>query len=132
MSKASPPAGLGRAGKALWREIITQLSDDGLVPDRRESRWLFDAAREADQLADIEAALADAADLVVLGSQKQPVAHPLLGEARRSRQVIAALLARIGMQDPAVETAAGPGRGSRTTSETARRAARARWDRGGA
>ncbi|QFU97883.1 hypothetical protein KDY119_01389 [Luteimicrobium xylanilyticum] len=72
-------------------------------------------------LADIDVALIDA-PMVVRGAQGQLVAHPLLSEARRSRAQIATLLGKIGLEDPAVAT----GRGGRTTSTSARRAALAR------
>lgn len=121
-AKLAPPRGLGDAGKALWRAITGQLEGDGLTPDARESIWLELAAREADQLATIESALAGEA-LIVRGSRGQDVSHPLLAEARSSRQTIAALLARVGLEDPASVVV---GRGSRTTSTSARRAAHVR------
>lgn len=116
-----PPRGLGDAGKALWKAIQEQIVADGLVLDARESRWLRDACAEADQLARIESALADA-PLEVRGSQGQPVPNGLLGEATRCRTTIAGLLARIGLDDPA--TAAKPGRPvGAAASLAARRAA---------
>lgn len=118
--KPRQPSGLGKAGAALWRAILGQLDDDGLVPDAREQQWLALACREADQLAAVEAALAGQS-LTTLGSAKQLVAHPLLGECRASRQVIAGLLARVGLDDP-LAVASG-GSGSRTTTAAGRRAA---------
>lgn len=78
------------------------------------------ACREQDMLAQIELALVDA-PLTVKGAQSQLVAHPLIGEARRSRAQIASLLKAISLEDPSL--AAGSGRGSRTTSTAARSAA---------
>lgn len=75
-------------------------------------------------LAAIESELATADKLTVKGAQSQLVAHPLLGEARRSRAQIAALLKGLGLDDPGV--APSRGRGSRTTSWQARSAAQAR------
>jgi hypothetical protein len=118
--KPRTPSNLRESGSSLWRSIVNQVSADGLVLDARELRWLHDACDEADQLAALMVALADA-PLTVLGSQRQPVANPLIGEARRCRVTIAGLLARVGLEDP--EAAAGSGRGSRTTSTAARRAA---------
>jgi hypothetical protein len=66
--------------------------------------------------------------MVVRGAQGNLVAHPLIGEARRSRAAIQSLLKTIGLEDPAAE---GKGRGSRTTSTQARTAAMRRH-RGGA
>jgi len=117
------PSDLGASGRALWREIARQVAQDGLILDAREAVLLTMACREADQLAVIEDALVDAS-LMVRGSQGQQVAHPLLGEARRSRTTIAALLGKIGLEDPLA--AAGPGRGARTTPAMARGAASSR------
>jgi hypothetical protein len=52
------------------------------------------------------------------------VAHPLIGEARRSRTTIHSLLKQIGLEDPGA--AAPVGRGGRTTSTSARHAAMTR------
>lgn len=75
-------------------------------------------------LNSIEAELATAGRLTVKGAQGQLVAHPLLGEARRSRAQIASLLKAIGLDDP--DAGAGTGRGGRTSSWQAREAANAR------
>lgn len=118
------PSFLNDAGRALWFEIVDQLAEDGLVPDAREKRLLRDACAEADQLALIESALVGA-DLVVRGSQGQDVAHPLVGEARRCRTTIAALLGKIGLEAEA-SSAAG------ARSANARSLANARWQKRGA
>lgn len=99
----TPPRGLKPAGLALWRSIAKQFADDGLVPDAREHRWLEDACREADMLALIEVELEKAAksdQLTVRGSQGQPTSNAMIGEARRSRQQVSVLLARLGIEDP--------------------------------
>jgi hypothetical protein len=118
-NKIKPPSRLGAAGRELWSAIVAQVADDGLVLDARELRWLRDACAQADALARIEAAF-DGAPLEVVGSTGQPRANPLIAEATRSRSTIAALLARLHLDDPAFD---GTGRGSRTTSTSARRAA---------
>lgn len=123
-SRARPPRGLQGAGRALFRALSAQIEADGLVFDARESTLLVHACREADMLAAIEAELATAERLTVKGAQGQLVAHPLLGEARRSRAQIAALLKGLGLEDP--HATSGSGRGSRTTSWQARDAAQAR------
>ena len=130
MSSGKPrqPAGLGKAGAALWRSLIGQLDADGLLPDAREVEWLTLACMERDVLAALMSAL-EGQPLTVLGSARQMVAHPLIGECRSSRTSIAALLGRIGLVDPAAEERTGSG--SRTTSQSARRAALARYGRAG-
>ena len=120
-----PPRGLGRDGRALWRAIAGQVHGDGLGLDARELELLESACRERDMLGSIQEALEDAPP-TVKGAQGQLVAHPLLGEARRSRQTIATLLKAIGLEDPLV---AKVGRGSRTTSSQARDAVMSRYGR---
>lgn len=126
MADTRPPAApraLGPAGRALWRDIAKQMASDGLVPDAREQRFLLLACAEQDQLAKLEAELADL-PLTVKGAAGQPVAQPLLAEARRSRVFIAAQLARLDFFDSTAGK--GSGRGSRTTSTQARDAAMTR------
>ena len=123
---ARRPRNLASEGRALWRQIASQVAEDGLELDQRELKLLESACREQDMLARIEAALADA-PLTVKGAQNQLVAHPLISEARRSRAQIAALLRAIGLEDPTL--ARGSGRGSRTSSTQARAAAAARHHR---
>lgn len=119
------PPGLGTEGARLWREIAAEMADDDLVPTSRERRWLEDACRTADVVADLEAAL-EGQDRVVRGSQGQPVAHPLIAEIRQQRAALAALLARIEMTEG---ESSAVGRGGRTTSFQARAAAQARHGR---
>ena len=118
---ARTPKDLGVAGRALWRSLAGQIAADGLKFDVRELVLLTHACREADMLALIEAELAQAACLTVRGAQGQLVAHPLLGEARRSRAQVASLLKAIGLDPP--DEMPGTGRGVRTTSTQARTAA---------
>lgn len=116
------PAGLGPAGKRLWRGVAAQAARDVSALDGRELLWLGLAAAEADALALIEAALAGQPRMV-LGAQGQLAAHPLVAEARRSRAAIAAWLRLLDLLGP-VE--GREGRGSRTTSVSARAAANRR------
>jgi len=120
---ARTPKNLASEGRSLWHAIALQVAEDGLELDQRELKLLESACREQDMLARIEAALVDA-PLTVKGAQAQMVAHPLIGESRRSRVTIAGLLKAIGLEDPSL--AASSGRGSRTTSTSARRAALSR------
>ncbi|MDJ0413817.1 hypothetical protein [Rhodococcus opacus] len=119
VKKTRPPANLGAAGKVLWNSITGQVAEDGLILDVRELRLLRDAAHSADDLARLEAEL-DAADLMVRGSQGQPVVNGLFAEVRACRGQIAALLKQISLDDPAE---VGAGRGGRTSSTQARSAA---------
>lgn len=114
------PKDLGREGKRLWRVIARQVAEDEAALDARETEWLRLACREADDLAGIEDALVGQ-PRTVRGAQGQLVAHPLIGEVRRSRNAIAAWLSKLDLVDP--DAALSSGRGSRTTSTSARHAA---------
>ena len=117
------PAALSKPGRTLWKSVAHQLADDGLVLDARDRELLEQACREADVLAEIEDALVGAPK-TVKGAQGQIVAHPLIGEARRSRTTMMTLLGKLDLADPT--SAAGGGSGSRTTPWQARAAAQAR------
>ncbi|MEP9417475.1 P27 family phage terminase small subunit [Gordonia sp. VNQ95] len=124
-----PPSLLAKAGRALWRTITVQVADDGMELDARELELLRQACATADDLARIEAEMITDDRLVVKGSQGQPVAHPMLSEARACRAQIASLLARIDLAVPdetPVPKVTGP------RSVQARRAANARWQGRGA
>jgi hypothetical protein len=119
---AKTPAGLGPAGRGLWRRIASDVAvhDLELRPD--EAFVLEQAARQADTIATLEAELADA-PLMVRGSQGQDVAHPLLAEVRLGRALLAQLLGRLNLGR--VEVPETP------RSRSARRAAQARWSGAG-
>lgn len=121
------PRELGKAGRALWRDVAGQMAEDGLVPDRREQRYLLLACSEQDELAALEAELATLPK-IVRGSQGQDVANPLIAECRRSRTFIATMLGKIELFDSTADR--GSGSGSRTTSWSARAAANARHGSG--
>lgn len=106
------PAGIGSAGRRLWRSIAAQWASDGLEPDARERDWLAAACRERDLLASIDAALdaaVEAGELTVKGSRGQMVAHPLFAEARSARSFITATLNRLGFDDAAGVPDSGAG-----------------------
>lgn len=124
--KARKPAGLGPEGSQLWAEVVAEMALDGVDPTSKDRRWLLDACATADRIADLEAAL-QGQPRVVLGSQKQPVAHPLIAEIRQHRATLGALLARVEMT--AQDDVARSGSGGRTTSSQARSAALVRHGR---
>jgi hypothetical protein len=89
------PAGLGESGRKLWREI-TSVFDIEHDPDRRE--LLFQAAKTADQIAELDEAAAEA-PLTVKGSMGQPVLSPFIAEARVQRGWLAQLLAQVNFAE---------------------------------
>jgi pyruvate/2-oxoglutarate dehydrogenase complex dihydrolipoamide acyltransferase (E2) component len=117
------PKGLGEEGRALWSSVVTGLPA-GWEFDERETAILTLAARQADDLAALQAVIAREGPIAV-GSTGQPVVHPAVAEARQARLAIGRLLGQLGVPDEA---------GSRGTAASMRgqRAARARWGRRGA
>lgn len=127
--KAAPvPANLGTDGRALWRDVAGQVAADGMELDARERRWLTDACAEADVVAVLAGGLVGA-PLMVRGSQGQDVINPVFAEIRQHREALGRLLARLRLDEPE-ENVVVVGRGSRTTSTSARAAAMARYGRG--
>lgn len=128
MTSNSPPRapkGLGPAGRRLWRDVHRPDADGShleLRPD--ELTVLAAAARTADELVALEAALADA-PTVTAGSKGQDRVHPLYGEVRAHRALLSTLLARLDIPEDADDDGL-----RRARSWHARNAARARWSRG--
>jgi hypothetical protein len=93
--RRSAPAGLGIAGRRLWRDVIGQYD---LRAD--ELRVLEAACGSADVIVSLQAALADAPPIVD-GSRGQMRPNPLLGELRQERLAFAALLRQLALpNDP--------------------------------
>lgn len=118
--RPAAPKGLDTAGKALWRSIHADL-DRSWELDARELHLLARAARCADELADLDAAV-DRDGVTAVGSRGQPVVHPALAEARQLRLVQLRLLGAIEMADPQAAI-----RSATPRQAQARKAAQARW-----
>ncbi len=116
MASQTVPKGLGAAGKRLWRRIA---GDYEL--DQRELLLLEAAARQADMVERLEAALVDS-PLEVKGVAGQPVVNGLIVEARQGRTVLARLLGQLNLPDE-------DDRPMSARSQRARRAANSRWSR---
>jgi hypothetical protein len=112
-----PPVGLEEGGTALWDDI-TAVYD--LRPD--ELRVLEAACFEVDLIDRLQREVGTA-DLVVHGSQGQPVANPLVTELRQHRSALRALLKQLDLPDEST--------GTTSRSAQARDAANARWKRTG-
>jgi hypothetical protein len=65
--------------------------------DSREQFWLYSAAKLADRVAQLEAAMADE-PLMVKGSMGQPIPNGLLNEIRATYQLISQTLARLKVE----------------------------------
>ena len=114
MTRPRPPQSLDQAGRALWRAVTGAYE---LAP--AEVELLRQACRVADNLARIDAALADS-DVVVEGYSGQPRAHPLLQASADQRRVLDGLLRSMALPMP--DEAEG-----RRRSPAAVAAAQARW-----
>jgi len=119
------PAGLRAAGRRLWR-AHTSDPDVSFRPD--ELATLALAARTADEIADLEAALAEA-PRTVAGSKGQEIVHPVIPELRLQRQLLASLLARLRIPEP--ESGVPGDWDNLSASDRGRRAAAVRWSRRG-
>lgn len=117
MAKMPAPAKLKTKARRLWVDVTATYA---LRPD--ELRILEDACREVDLIERLQSELADA-DLLVEGSQGQPVANPLVQEIRQHRGQLQRLLGSLKLPD---ETERGGGE----RSASARAAANQRWRRG--
>lgn len=115
MTAGRAPAGLGLRGRRLWHAIADPFD---LEPHERE--LLEEAARTLDRLADCQTAIRRDGTMIT-GSRGQMVAHPLLTEERMQRQVLARLLAGLGVPDDVDDTIAA--------ARFGRRGAEARWRR---
>ena len=110
------PAGLGAAGKRLWRSVTGELD---LRSD--ELGILEQAARTTDELAALVSALA-VAEPMVSGSMGQPKPNPLFGEVRAHRDLLRRLLRSIEVEDQAADDAA-----LTVGMSNSERSARLRW-----
>ena len=102
MPTVKPPKSLKAAGSALWESVASKY-----VLRSDEVTRLEQACKTADVLMMLE----DAWDalgypMVSVGSMKQEVIHPLIGEIRTQRTSLAALLA--GLKLPDDESGAEP------------------------
>ncbi|MFJ9616873.1 hypothetical protein [Streptomyces noursei] len=114
------PASLRGRGRELY-ETLT----DALEFTPAEHATLVEACRTATLLDDLQETM-DGAPFTVLGSQRQPVANPLLAELRSHRLALVRLLAALGLPDLEEDDGGGPVYRS-VTSVRAQRAAKARW-----
>jgi hypothetical protein len=112
------PAGLARAGAALWRSI---LSDFEL--DKRELAILEQACRQADDIAGLDALIVDEGRMIT-GSRGQTRLAGAVTEVRQGRLALGKLLAQI-----ALPSAEGETLGRSAQSTRAQKAANARHGR---
>ncbi len=113
-----PPKGLQPRGRSLWTSIVKGLPE-GWELDERERAILTLAARQADDLAQLEGLIAKHGPRVT-GSAGQPVLNPAIMEARQARIAVDRLLGKLALPDENREPLTEAGR-------RAQHAARVRW-----
>ena len=113
-----PPKGLESAGKALWRAIVSDLPSN-FEFSARELRQLELAARQADAVAGLEAAI-DREGIVTRGSRGQQRLNPLVAEARQGRLAVSRLIGELALPDTGSDL-------QKSSSKRSSRAAHARW-----
>lgn len=99
-----PPRGTGKAGAALWRDVLAEYD-----LEQHELLLLREAVRTVDVLDTLTALVA--AEGAVVTSPQGNKAHPALVEARQQRITLARLLAALRL--PAGEEEAGDRRPQR-------------------
>lgn len=121
-STVKAPPGLSSGGGELWRTVAA------IGPLRADQvRILEDACRTADLIDLMVADLKDA-PRTVLGSYKQPVAHPLIGEVRQNRALLRQLLSALDLPVEDRDSSAE----ALTAREAATALSRVRWSKAGA
>jgi len=114
MTAPKPPPGLKTRGRALWRDVQAAYR---LNPS--ENVTLGALARTHDEIADLEAALADA-PVIVSGSKGQPMPNRLFAEIRAHRALADKLQISLALPAPGEQT------GQRRSGQ-AKAAAATRW-----
>jgi hypothetical protein len=109
------PAGLAKAGKALWKSMHDEFD---FAEEPHKLQILAQTCRVADIIAELDEA-ADEAPLTTSGSMGQQVISPFIAEARVQRALLAQLLARLGLPDTDEEAEAKAAKLSRTRRHAA-------------
>ena len=126
-SPAKPPAGLGKVGKQLWRDVVADVAE-GWQLDALDLARLEAACHAADRVDALEAAV-DEDGLMIRGSTGQNVLHPAVSEARQQRALATALLGKVELT-PGEKTGHLSARQRNQRRDQLAEARKARWPRG--
>ncbi len=118
----SPPKGLRRRGRALWRVLHERLEYDP-----HEAELVLETCRTVDAIESLQSVI-DRDGYTVAGSTGQTIVHPAVAELRQQQVGLTRLLTTLNLT-AALEGTAGAVGLSRATSDQASAAANARWSR---
>ncbi len=85
------PDGLSPEAQVLWADVISDLAEDDMELDARESALLREVCRHLTLANRLESALAHG-PVVVAGSRGQDRVSPLVGEIDKVRRTVATML----------------------------------------
>jgi phage terminase small subunit len=122
-ARPEPPESLESAGKRAWKALLSDLPDDWELT-ARETELLRNACRQADLVADLEAAL-EQEGVIVVGAAGQRRLNAVATELRQSRIALARLLGEIPIPDDDGE------KPTTNASQRGQKAAQARWKKQG-
>lgn len=100
--RPDPPAGLGKAGEALWRQIQDDV-DDAYELDAREEALLERACKTADLAADLERDLRERGRWIE-GSTGRQRLNPAVGELRLANASLTTILSKVELGASAPRT----------------------------
>lgn len=115
------PAGLGDAGRSVWRRILADVSEEWEL-DARELVILEAASRQADLNRALESAIT-ADGVMIMGSQQQPRMNAVATELRQGRIAVEKLLSSLALPGE-------DGRALTAAQKRAQSAAESRWGQG--
>jgi hypothetical protein len=117
--RPSPLAGVGPAGRALWKTVLDDLPAE-LDFDPRELAILAAACRQADAVVELEQAI-ERDGVMIVGAAGQARMNACVTEARQGRLALARLLGDLDLPDEAEQPRSA-------ASKRAQHAAGVRWD----
>lgn len=127
MPAVPAPRSLGKDGRALWKKITG--AEFTFRPDELDT--LEDVCLIEDTIRDLTRRWVEkGSPMISTGSMGQEVIYPIVGELRQQRLAKNILWRQLKIPDTDAARPAGEvGPDGRTTSEKARAASMARWDR---
>lgn len=102
--RAAQPAGLGAAGRKVWRDVLAAVAP-GWSLDERDLLLLREVARQADLIARLERAI-DREGVLTVGAKGQPRVHGAVSALAQQRALFARLIGQLQLGPPEPKTGA--------------------------